>query len=84
MIHWKNRRPFRSQNLGSHGSKGPQAAPNRCTRCPGTWNSDLETRGTVIREHRRWGKAGRSGGCGHSRGVGAVEAGGSSGGGSSV
>ena len=45
MIHGKNRRPIRAQNSGSHGSKGPHAAPNRQTRTSGTWKRDRKTHG---------------------------------------
>ena len=45
MTHGKNRRPIRAQNSGSHGSKGPHAAPNQFTRSLGTRGIDKETRG---------------------------------------
>jgi len=44
MIHGKNRRPIKAQNLGSHGSKDPHVVPNRHTKGPGMWNKHWGTR----------------------------------------
>ena len=45
LIHGKNCRPIRAQNLGSHGSKDPHAAPNQHTRNLDTWERRKETCG---------------------------------------
>jgi len=51
MVHGKNHRPIRAQNLGSHGSKGPLNVPNQLTRGPGTWNIDKRTCGRTLEQH---------------------------------
>ena len=44
MIHGKNCRLIRAQNLGSHGSKSPHTTPNRHTRSSATWKKNKRTR----------------------------------------